>query len=64
MPRTTSTHAQNGAVLSGIGVVGCNVEDSDHANGGLVDGAWIVPTGSHQMLRPGLAGGRITRRAQ
>jgi 2-methylisocitrate lyase-like PEP mutase family enzyme len=24
-------------VLNGIGVVGCNVEDSDHANGGLID---------------------------
>ncbi|MFF3405361.1 isocitrate lyase/phosphoenolpyruvate mutase family protein [Streptomyces sp. NPDC002742] len=23
--------------LSGIGVVGCNIEDSDHANGGLID---------------------------
>jgi 2-methylisocitrate lyase-like PEP mutase family enzyme len=24
-------------LLVGIGVVGCNIEDSDHANGGLID---------------------------
>lgn len=24
-------------LLSGIGAVGCNIEDSDHANGGLID---------------------------
>lgn len=24
-------------LLTGIGVVGCNIEDSDHANGGLID---------------------------